>query len=152
MRLRPGSGNSSQPVPSETYTFRTITKTYQTTVTASRIFFLISRESLYTSTGEEYASHKTTKHSAKEYVRDEVREVIHSNTIENVFSVFKRGMVGVYQHCGEAHLHRYLAEFDFRYNRRAALKVSDTERHDQLLAMIEGERLTYRRIGETGNA
>ena len=58
---------------------------------------------------------------------------MHSNTIENVFSVFKRGMVGVYQHCGEAHLHRYLAEFDFRYNRRAAMKVSDTERHDQLL-------------------
>jgi hypothetical protein len=51
-----------------------------------------------------------------------------------VFSVFKRGMVGVYQHCGEAHLHRYLAEFDFRYNRRTALGVTDTERADQLLA------------------
>jgi hypothetical protein len=63
--------------------------------------------------------------------------------------VFKRGMVGVYQHCGEPHLHRYLAEFDFRYNRRAALKIMDGERHDQLLAKIEGKRLTYRRIGET---
>ncbi len=78
--------------------------------------------------------------------------MVHSNTIESVFSVFKRGMVGVYQHCGEAHLHRYLAEFDFRYNRRAGLKISDTERHDQLLAMARDKRLTYRRIGEAGHA
>lgn len=92
------------------------------------------------------------KHSAKEYARREGDKTVHTNTIENVFSVFKRGMVGVYQHCGEAHLHRYLAEFDFRYNRRAALKVTDTERHDQLLAMIEGKRLTYRRIGEADHA
>lgn len=69
-----------------------------------------------------------------------------------MFSVFKRGMVGVYQHCGEAHLHRYLAEFDFRYNRRAALQITDTERHDQLLAKIDGKRLTYRRIGEANHA
>ncbi|ANT51201.1 IS1595 family transposase [Mesorhizobium amorphae] len=107
---------------------------------------------IYTRTGEEYAAHKTTNHAAGEYARREGDVVIHSNTIEGVFSVFKRGMVGVYQHCGEAHLHRYLAEFDFRYNRRAALKVTDTERHDQLLAMIEGKRLTYRRIGEASNA
>ena len=107
---------------------------------------------LYTRTGEEYASHKTTNHARGEYVRYEGAEVIHSNTIESVFSVFKRGMVGVYQHCGEAHLHRYLAEFDFRYNRRTALKVSDTERHDDLLSRIGGKRLTYRRIGEAGHA
>jgi transposase-like protein len=107
---------------------------------------------LYTRTGEEYASHKTTNHAAGEYVRHEGAETIHSNTIEGVFSVFKRGMVGVYQHCGEAHLHRYLSEFDFRYNRRTALGVTDTERHDQLLAMIEGKRLTYRRIGEASHA
>jgi hypothetical protein len=74
--------------------------------------------------------------------------VVHFHTMEGEFSVFKRGMVGVYQHCGEAHLHRYLAEFDFRYNRRAALKITDGERHDQLLAKIEGKRLTYRRIGK----
>lgn len=107
---------------------------------------------LYTTTGEEYATHRTVKHSAKEYARKEGDVVVHSNTIENVFSVFKRGMVGVYQHCGEAHLHRYLAEFDFRYNRRTALKVSDTERHDDLLSRIGGKRLTYRRIGETNYA
>lgn len=69
---------------------------------------------LYTGTGEEYASYKTTNHAHGEYLCYEGEEVIHSNTIENVFSIFKRGMVGVYQHCGEAHLHRYLAEFDFR--------------------------------------
>lgn len=117
---------------------------------ASTLYTDASR--LYTRTGEEYASHKTTNHAQGEYVRYEGGETIHSNTIENVFSVFKRGMVGVYQHCGEAHLHRYLAEFDFRYNRRAALKITDNERHDQLLAKIEGKRLTYRRIGEADHA
>ena len=89
---------------------------------------------LYTRTGEEYATHKTTNHAKGEYARREGDVVVHSNTIEGVFSVFKRGMVGVYQHCGEAHLHRYLAEFDFRYNRRQALGIEDSERHDQLLA------------------
>jgi transposase-like protein len=106
---------------------------------ADRASILYTDESrLYTTTGEEYASHKTTKHSAKEYVRYEGTEVIHSNTIENVFSVFKRGMVGIYQHCGEAHLHRYLAEFDFRYNRRAALKITDRERaEDAIFAILD---------------
>ena len=104
---------------------------------------------LYTKTGKEFASHDTVKHSAKEYVRYEDDKVVHSNTIENVFSVFKRGMIGVYQHCGEAHLHRYLAEFDFRYNRRTALKWSDTERSEDLLKNIRGKRLTYRRTNES---
>jgi transposase-like protein len=103
---------------------------------------------LYTRTGEEYASHKTTNHAAGEYVRYEDGEAIHSNTIENVFSVFKRGMVGVYQHCGEAHLHRYLAEFDFRYNRRAALGVTDRERADDLIRGTVGKRLTYQQTDE----
>ncbi|PBB78623.1 IS1595 family transposase [Mesorhizobium sp. WSM3879] len=116
---------------------------------ADRKSVLYTDESkLYTTTGSEYAKHETVNHSGKEYARGEV----HTNTIENVFSVFKRGMIGVYQHCGEAHLHRYLAEFDFCYNRRAALQITDTERHDQLLAKIEGKRLTYRRIGEAGLA
>ncbi|WP_127599971.1 IS1595 family transposase [Nitratireductor alexandrii] len=98
---------------------------------------------LYTVTGTEYASHKTTNHSAGEYARREGDVVVHSNTIESVFSVFKRGMTGVYQHCGEAHLHRYLAEFDFRYNRRAALKVSDRERAEDAIRGAAGKRLTY---------
>jgi hypothetical protein len=66
--------------------------------------------------------------------------------------VFKRGMVGVYRHCREAHLHRYPAEFDFRHNRRAALKVSDAERAEDLLRMARDKRLTYRRTREATNA
>lgn len=104
--------------------------------------------SFYTETGKAFASHETVKHTAGEYVRGRVS----TNTVENFFSVFKRGMKGIYQHCGEAHLHRYLAEFDFRYNRRAALKVSDTERAAMLLEAIRGKRLTYRRIGEAAHA
>lgn len=116
---------------------------------ADRQSVLYTDESrLYTRTGEEYAGHKTTKHSGGEYVRYEDGVAIHSNTIENVFSIFKRGMIGVYQHCGEAHLHRYLAEFDFRYNRRTALKINDAERAEDLLRGARDKRLTYRRIGE----
>ena len=107
---------------------------------------------LYTETGKEFAAHRTVKHSAGEYVRYEDGYAIHSNTVENVFSVFKRGMKGIYQHCGEAHLHRYIAEFDFRYNRRAALGYTDDMRTDDALKGIEGKRLTYRRIGEAKDA
>ncbi len=103
---------------------------------------------LYTETGKEYAGHKTVKHSAKEYVRYEDGEAVHSNTVENVFSVFKRGMIGTYQHCGEQHLQRYLTEFEFRRNRRTALGYTDAMRTDDALKGIEGKRLTYRRIGE----
>ena len=98
---------------------------------------------LYKSVGKEFASHDTTKHSADEYVRYEGDMVIHSNTIENYFSVFKRGMRGVYQHCDEKHLHRYLAEFDFRYNNRIGLGVGDLARADGILTGAVGKRLTY---------
>jgi transposase-like protein len=98
---------------------------------------------LYHGMGNVFAGHETTKHSAKEYVRYEGGAVIHSNTIENYFSVFKRGMRGVYQHCAEKHLHRYLAEFDFRYNRRVALGVNDLARADAILGGVVGKRLTY---------
>jgi transposase-like protein len=100
---------------------------------------------LYVRVGEEFAAHSTVNHSKKEYVRG----AIHTNTIENTFSVFKRGMRGVYQHCGEAHLHRYLAEFDFRYNRRSALGVTDTERTAALVRNAEGKRLVYERLAPT---
>lgn len=95
---------------------------------------------LYTVVGSEFAAHETVKHSAKEYVRGDV----HTNTIEGVFSIFKRGMKGNYQHCKEKHLHRYLAEFDFRYNNRVALGVNDLARADAALIGIVGKRLTYR--------
>lgn len=107
---------------------------------------------LYTETGKEFGQHRTVNHSAGEYVRYEGDKTVHSNTIENVFSVFKRGMFGTYQHCGEAHLHRYLAEFDFRYNRRAALKVTDTERAHDAIKGAAGKRLTYQQTGEAAHA
>jgi len=87
-----------------------------------------------------FASHQTVNHGTGEYVRG----AVHTNTIENVFSVFKRGMTGIYQHCGSGHLHRYLSEFDFRYNNRSALGVDDAERTANAMKGISGKRLTYR--------
>jgi transposase-like protein len=107
---------------------------------------------LYTETGREFADHRTVKHSAGEYVRYDEDTIVHSNTVENVFSVFKRGMTGVYHFCGEAHLHRYLAEFDFRYNNRSALGVEDTERAAKAVKGAEGKRLMYRQPREAGHA
>ncbi len=95
---------------------------------------------LYGDADQLFAEHHTVKHSAGEYVRGDV----HTNTVEGVFSVFKRGMTGVYQHCGEKHLHRYLAEFDFRFNNRVALGVNDADRAERALAGVVGKRLTYR--------
>ena len=116
---------------------------------ASRKSVLYTDESkLYVKPGRDFAGHDTVTHSAGEYARGPV----HTNTIENVFSVFKRGMLGTYQHCGEAHLHRYLAEFDFRYNRRSALGVEDRERADDLIRATAGKRLTYQQTGEAGHA
>jgi transposase-like protein len=93
----------------------------------------------YRSAEKHFASHGFTRHSAGEYVRGEV----HSNTIEGYFSIFKRGMKGVYQHCAERHLHRYLAEFDFRYNLRAKLGFDDSARTEGALRGIVGKRLMY---------
>ena len=77
---------------------------------------------------------------------------VHTNTIEGFFSIFKRGMKGTYQHCGKQHLHRYLAEFDFRYSERARLGVSDSQRADKALKGISGKRLTYRRTDNSAQA
>jgi transposase-like protein len=90
------------------------------------------------------ADHATVKHSAGEYVRYEDSRTIHTNTVEGVFGIFKRGMNGVYHYCAEKHLHRYLAEFDFRYNHRVALGVNDQQRADAALLGVVGKRLTYR--------
>jgi transposase-like protein len=115
---------------------------------------------IYKKLGAEFSRHDTVNHQEDQYVRywnevtDKLRPdgkpivettVITTNTIESYFSVFKRGMLGTYQHCAEKHLHRYLAEFDFRHNNRVALGVTDTERADQLAKGIVGKRLTYRR-------
>lgn len=100
---------------------------------------------MYAKIGKQFASHDVVKHSAHEYVRDNA----HTNTIEGFFSVFKRGMKGVYQHCSSDNLQRYLTEFDFRYNNRTALGVNDAERAATALKGIEGKRLTYRQPDET---
>lgn len=95
---------------------------------------------VYWKVGEEVASHRTVNHSAKEYVRGDA----HTNTAEGYFSILKRGVYGIYQHVSARHLHRYLAEFDFRYNQRVALGISDPVRTEAALRGIVGKRLTYR--------
>jgi transposase-like protein len=93
----------------------------------------------YAHLNKDFASHEYVNHGAGEYGRGEV----HTNTLEGFYSVFKRGMKGIYQHCGERHLHRYLAEYDFRYSNRQALGIDDTARTDRAIAGIKGKRLTY---------
>jgi hypothetical protein len=108
----------------------------------------VAREaSLYTDESKLYfdtktlvAERGTVKHSAGEYVRDDV----HTNTVEGFFSIFKRGMKGIYQHCREKHLHRYLAEYDFRYNHRIARGFTDADRTVAAIKGVTGKRLTYR--------
>lgn len=102
---------------------------------------------IYDRVRDHAAHHVTVNHARGEYV-SEARDAwiqgdIHTNTVEGYFSVFKRGMRGVYQHCGEQHLHRYLAEFDFRYSNRSALGVEDGERACKALRGAAGKRLTY---------
>jgi len=94
----------------------------------------------YTKVGREFASHETVTHWKKEYARGDVTV----NTAESFFALFKRGMKGVYQHCSEAHLQKYLYEFDFRYSNRSALGVEDAERTTRAIKSAEGKRLTYR--------
>jgi transposase-like protein len=97
---------------------------------------------IYSNLRPYFRDHASVNHSRGEYVNAE-HPVVHTNTIEGFFSIFKRGMKGVYQHCGHHHLNRYLAEFDFRYSNRKALGISDAERADNLLRGVKGKRLTY---------
>jgi hypothetical protein len=96
----------------------------------------------YLHIGREFADHGVVRHGKEEYMNP-LDRTIHTNTIEGYFSVFKRGMKGVYQHYGKRHLHRYLAEFDFRYSERSALGVNDADRMMKALSGIVGKRLTY---------
>jgi len=100
---------------------------------------------VYTSMGREFGGQGTVNHSAEEYVRD---TFWHTNTVENYFSIFKRGIIGTYHHVSETHLHRYSAEFDFRYNYRVGIGYSDMQRAEMIAAGMLGKRLTYRRTGE----
>jgi hypothetical protein len=115
--------------------------------------FMTDEARHYKEPGREFASHESVNNGNEEYVRyskvysfpdGERGPVITTNTVEGYYSIFKRGMKGVYQHCKEKHLHRYLAEFDFRYSNRMALGVNDGERAVLAMKGIEGKRLTYR--------
>jgi transposase-like protein len=101
----------------------------------------------YPNIGKEFAGHESVEHGAGEYVRGEA----HTNTVEGYFSILKRGIIGTYHHVSQQHLKRYLAEFDYRYNERQALGVSDAERMAKSVKGIVGKRLTYRRVGERPN-
>ena len=98
----------------------------------------------YKRVGREYDSHVFVTHSKGQYVDG----IAHTNTLEGYFSIFKRGMKGIYQHCGEKHLQRYVTEFDFGYNHR---EQTDFARTAHALHGISGKRLTYRRIGSGAN-
>jgi transposase-like protein len=111
---------------------------------AKEALVMTDESRIYTKVGAHFAGHGTTNHSVGQYVDYEIPE-IHTNTIEGYFSIFKRGMKGVYQHCGEKHLHRYLAEYEFRYNNRIANGVDDRARSHEALRGIVGKRLTYAR-------
>ena len=105
---------------------------------------LMTDESMvYTRVGSEFAGHSVVNHSAREYVT--TGGCKHSNTAENFFSIFKRGVIGTYHHMSEAHLGRYCREFDLRYNTRT---MTDGERASVILKGMEGKRLTYRRTDQ----
>ena len=112
---------------------------------ASESHLMTDEASRYTKVGRKFAKHGVVDHSREEwgYTDHETGVKININTVEGYYSIFKRGTVGVYQHCGERHLHRYLAEYDFRYSNRSALGVEDTERARRAVAGAAGKRLTY---------
>jgi len=101
----------------------------------------------YRRVGAVMADHQSVNHSISEYVRKD-DETVHTNTVEGTFSIFKRGMRGIYQHCAKKHLHRYLAEFDFRYSNRIRFGIDDKRRADIALAGFAGKRLTYETVSQ----
>jgi hypothetical protein len=105
-------------------------------------YIMTDDSAVYPPITEEFAGHGSVNHSAEEYVR---AYFWHTNTAENYFSILKRGITGVYHHVSEGHLHRYLTEFDFRYNQRIALGVNDDQRMAKAAKGVVGKRLTYRR-------
>jgi hypothetical protein len=118
---------------------------------AAEVHLMTDELRIYRNLGPYYAAHSAVNHGKGEYV-NRFNPIIHTNTVEGFFSVFKRGMKGVYQHCAEKHLHRYVAEFDFRYTNRVANGYNDTDRADALLAGIVGKPLTYQRTNSGARA
>jgi transposase-like protein len=136
----------SHHVPS--VTAKTLRKVLVTQV--DRKSYLMTDEAgQYVAVGREFSGHGTVNHSIEEYVRG---GFWHTNTVEGYFSIMKRGINGTYHHVSQQHLKRYLAEFDYRYNERSALGVSDAERMEKSVQGIVGKRLTYRRTDQAKNA
>jgi len=104
-----------------------------------RTFLMTDDAGQYRYMGRDFAKHETVNHGIEEYVRGEA----HTNTIEGYFSILKRGITGVYHHVSQQHLKRDLVEFDFRYNERMALDVTDAERATKAIKGVVGKRLTY---------
>jgi transposase-like protein len=110
---------------------------------------MTDESSVYSKLGDHFKSHGAVDHARDEYAYHDRRTdtVVSTNTVEGYYSIFKRGIKGVYQHCGEKHLHRYLSEFDFRYSNRVALGVDDKERARRAVTGAAGKRLTYKQPG-----
>lgn len=117
---------------------------------AKETAMMTDKAMLYRDRLRDFASHDRVDHRSGEYVRDEPgKPLIHTNSVEGYFGVFKRGMRGTYQHCKEKHLHRYLAEFDFRHNNRTAVGVEDVERATRAVRGAKGKRLTFKAADST---
>jgi len=112
-----------------------------------RSYLMTDEHSGYKTVGQEFGRHEAVRHYTGEYVRGDA----HTNTVENYFSILKRGITGTYHHVSQQHLKRYLAEFDYRYNERQALGISDAERMEKSVQGIVGKRLTYRRPNQRAN-
>jgi transposase-like protein len=141
-------GGKARSVKVETVTAREVRRVVlENADTASAL--MTDQAHMYRAIGRRFASHEAVDHGKEEWVRGDA----HTQTVEGFFSIFKRGMTGVYQHCSERHLHRYLAEFDFRYSNRIKLGVDDVERSARAVRGVVGKRLTYRttdrQTGET---
>jgi transposase-like protein len=109
-----------------------------------RSHIMTDEATVYPGVTQQFAGHSTVNHGIGEYVRG---GFFHTNTVEGYFSVFKRGIIGTYHHVSPEHLKRYLAEFDFRYNERAALGINDADRMEKVAKGVVGKRVTYRRTG-----
>jgi transposase-like protein len=132
-------GGSARSFHIDATTLNEVTKIVRDNVKRESIV-MTDEGTWYKQLGAHFLSHDAVNHSAKEYVRGDIT----TNTVEGYYSIFKRGMKGIYQHCAEKHLHRYLSEFDFRYSNRVALGVNDLDRAERALRGAVGKRLTYR--------
>jgi transposase-like protein len=111
---------------------------------SKKVHLMTDDSNIYPKIGKKFNRHSTVNHSIEEYVRGDV----YTNTVENYFSILKRGIIGTYHHISNEHMPMYLTEFDFRYNNRSKLGIDDPARAAKALKGIVGKRLTYRRPDE----